>query len=85
MPYFAKVSSVIDFLGSEIPTQDISSNPVVVHPHNTSRAIQERLPAEVVKKLSALEPGRAMTATAREWAAIAAAIALCTFFWHPVL
>jgi fatty acid desaturase len=43
------------------------------------------LPAEVVKKLSALEPGRAMTATAREWVAIAAAIALCTFFWHPVL
>ena len=85
MPYLAKVKNVIDFLRSEIPTQDISSNPVVVHPHNTSRAIPERLPAEVVKKLCVLEPGRAIAATAWEWVAIAAAIALCTFFWHPVL
>jgi fatty acid desaturase len=85
MPYLAKVNSVIDFLRSEIPTQDVSSNPVVVHPHNTSRAIPERLPAEVVKKLSALEPARAIAATAWQWSAIATAIALCTLFWHPLL
>jgi len=85
MPYLAKVNNVIEFLRSEVPTQDVSSNPVVVHPHNTSRAIPERLPAEVVKRLSALDPVRVIAATAWQWSAIAAAIAFCTFLWHPVL
>ena len=84
MPYFAKVNSVITFLRSEISAQDISTNPVVVHPHNTTRTIPERLPATIVKELSALEPARALVATAGEWLSIAAAIALCTLIWHPV-
>ena len=85
MAYFAKVKSVIAFLRSETPVEDISANPLVVHPHNTSRSIPERLPAATVKQLSALEPARALAATAGEWVSIAAAIALCSFFWHPVL
>ena len=85
MAYFAKVKSVIAFLRSETPVEDISANPLVTHPHNTSRSIPERLPAATVKQLSALEPARALAATAGEWVSIAAAIALCSFFWHPVL
>lgn len=85
MAYFVKVKSVIAFLRSESPVEDISVNPLVTHPHNTSRSIPERLPAATIKQLSALEPARALAATAGEWASIAAAIALCAFFWHPVL
>src|SRR5262245_34021311 len=85
MPALAKVNSAIAYLRAEIPTEDISANPVVVHPHNTSRNIPERLAAAVVKELSALDTTRAILATAGEWAAIAAAIAVCTLFWHPVL
>ena len=85
MAYFVKVKSVIAFLRSETPVKDVSANPLVTHPHNTSRAIPERLPAATVKELSALEPARALAATAGEWVSIAAAIALCSFFWHPVL
>jgi len=85
MAHFAKVKSVIAFLRSETPAEDISANPLVIHPHNTSRSIPERLPAATVRELSALEPARALAATAGEWVSIAAAIALCSFFWHPVL
>lgn len=85
MPALAKVNSAIAYLRAEIPTEDISASPVVVHPHNTSRNIPERLPAAVVKELSALDTTRAILATGGEWAAIAAAIAICTLFWHPVL
>ena len=85
MAYFAKVGSIIAFLRSETPVEDISANPLVIHPHNTSRSIPERLPAATVKQLSALEPARALAATAGEWVPIAAAIALCSFFRHPVL
>jgi fatty acid desaturase len=85
MSYFSKVNSVITFLRSEISAQDISTNPVVPHPHNTSRAIPERLAATVVKKLSLLEPSKALAATAGEWLSIAVVIALCSSFWHPVL
>jgi fatty acid desaturase len=85
MPYSAKVNRAIAFLRSEISTQDISTNPVVVHPHNTSRNIPERLPATIVKELSLLEPAKALAATAGEWLSIAVAIALCTLFWHPLL
>jgi len=85
MPYFAEVNSVIAYLRQEIPAEDISANPVVVHPHNTSRTILERLPPSIVKELSQLDTARALAATAGEWVSIAAAIALCTYFWHPVL
>ena len=47
--------------------EDISANPLVVHPHNTSRSIPERLPAATSDQLSALEPARALAATAGEW------------------
>jgi fatty acid desaturase len=43
------------------------------------------LPAAKVKELSRLEPGKALAATAQEWLSIAAAIVLCSYFWHPVL
>ncbi len=65
--------------------EDISKNPVVVHPHNTSRTIPERLPAAKVKELSTLQPAKALLATAEDWAAIAGAIVVCTLFWHPAL
>ena len=32
-----------------------------------------------------LDPARALAATAGEWVSIAAAIALCSYFWHPAL
>src|SRR6476660_10481448 len=85
MPYFAEGNSAIAFLRSPISAQDISTNPVVIHPHNTSRTIPERLPPAIVKDLSQLDAARALAATAGEWVSIAAAIALCTYFWHPVL
>ena len=85
MPDFAGISRIVAFLRAEIPAEDISANPVVKHPHNTSRTIPERLPPEQVKTLSVLEPRRALVATAEEWASIAVAIALCTYFWHPLL
>ena len=85
MPAFAQVNKIVAFLRSENPTQDISVNPVVAHPHNTSRTVPERLPPAKLKKLSALQPAKALIATAEEWAGIAAAIALCSLHWHPVL
>ena len=85
MPPFANVNKIVAFLRSEIPAEDISTNPIVKHPHNTSRVIPERLPAAKIKELSVLEPARVLAATAAEWTSIAAAIALCTFFWHPAL
>ena len=85
MPPLGQINRIVTFLRAENPTEDISKNPVVVHPHNTSRAIPERLPPAKIKELSALQPGRALAATAEEWAAIAAAIAICAYFWHPAL
>ncbi len=85
MPSFARITRIITFLRSENSVEDISANPVVKHPHNTSRSIPERLPASKIKELSGLDPVKALAATAEEWASIAAAIALCWYFWHPVL
>ncbi len=85
MPPFAQIPRIIAFLRSENPVEDISVNPVVAHPHNTSRTIPERLPSSKIKELSVLDPARALAATAGEWAAIAVAIALCSHFWHPAL
>ena len=85
MTAIAQVNRIVSFLRSEIPTQDISNNPVVAHPHNTSRLVPERLPAAQLKQLSVLQPWRAVLATAEEWAIIAAAIALSMLYWHPAL
>lgn len=85
MPPQSQLSSVITFLRTANPLDDISSNPVVAHPHNTSRMVPERLPPTTIKELSRLQPARAVAATAQEWAAIAGAIALCVYFWHPAL
>ena len=85
MPPFGQINKAIAYLRSEIPSEDVSKNPIVQHPHNTTRAIPERLPAATIKELSALEPAKAIAATAEEWAAIISAIALCSFFWHPAL
>src|SRR6476620_10115100 len=65
MPYFAEGNSAIAFLRSPISAQDISTNPVVIHPHNTSRTIPERLPPAIVKDLSQLDAARALAATRR--------------------
>jgi fatty acid desaturase len=85
MPTLERFSRAIAYLREEIPTDDISVNPVVEHPHNTSRIVPERLPAGTIKQLSRLEPVRALTVTAGEWVGIAAAIALSMHFWHPAL
>mgnify|MGYP003429619124 FL=1 len=85
MPDLAKVNSALAFLRAESPAEDISTNPVVVHPHNTSRTIPERLSPAIVKELSQLDTARAFAATAGEWVSIAGAIALCTLFWHSAL
>jgi fatty acid desaturase len=85
MSDFAKINRALAYLRVEIPTADISENPVVTHPHNTTRAIPERLPPAKIKDLSRLEPSRAVATTAVQWAAIAATIALCTASWNPVL
>ena len=85
MPAFDQINRIVALLRSEDPTGDISTNPIVPHPHNTSRTIPERLPPAKLKELSVLQPSRALMATAEEWAGIAAAIALCSYFWHPAL
>jgi fatty acid desaturase len=85
MPLLGEINAAIAFLGAQNPNEDISENPVVVHPHNTSRIIPERLPPAKIKELSAVQAGRALAATAQDWAAIVGAIALCTYFWHPAL
>src|SRR5262249_38562602 len=80
-----RINKVLTFLRAETPTEDVAKNPVVRHPHNTSRTIPERLCPATIKELSALNPAKAIGATAEEWVAIAAAIAVCSFFWHPAL
>jgi len=85
MPPFGHIRKIVAYLRAESPLEDVSKNPIVQHPHNTSRGIPERLPAATIKELSALEPGRELLATAEDWAAIAGVIAFCTFFWHPAL
>jgi hypothetical protein len=44
MSAIAEINRIVALLRSETPTEDISSNPVVAHPHNTSRIMPERLP-----------------------------------------
>jgi fatty acid desaturase len=85
MVELARVRRVVAFLREEIAAEDISKNPVVNHPHNTARNVPERVPAATIKTLSQLQPGRAVLRTLGEWAGIAGAIALCTYFWNPLL
>src|SRR5262249_37755564 len=80
-----RITKIVTFLRAETPTEEIAKNPVVKHPHNTSRIIPERLPPATIKELSVLDPAKAIGATTEEWVAIAAAIAVCSFFWHPAL
>ena len=46
MPPFAQLGNIVAFLRSEIPAQDISANPVVAHPHNTSRLVRKEETSE---------------------------------------
>jgi hypothetical protein len=78
MPALAQINRLVAFLRSENTSEDISTNPIVEHPHNTSRTIPERLPPAKLKELSVLQPAKALIATAEEWASITAAIALCS-------
>jgi fatty acid desaturase len=77
--------TVIAFLRSEIPSEDVAADPVVTHPHNTCRTIPERLPRAKIKELSVPRPGSALIATAEEWVVMAVTIALSSHYWHPVL
>jgi fatty acid desaturase len=81
----AKLKEAIAYLREEIPTRDISTKPVVAHPHNTVRTVPERLPAARIKELSQLTPAIAVLWTFAQWVAIGAAIALCVAFWNPIL
>jgi fatty acid desaturase len=56
-----------------------------LHPHEFQGSVPDRLPAEVIRKLSVLRPGKAIAAILIEWLGIAAAIVLCEAMWHPVL
>ncbi len=84
-PAKEKFTRALAYLRAENPDADISANPIVAHPHNTSRTIPERLPAATIKELSKLDPTRALAATGVEWLGIAGAVTLCILFWHPAL
>jgi fatty acid desaturase len=55
------------------------------HPHEFQGSVPDRLPAEIIRELSVLRPGKAIQAILVEWLGIAAAIALCEAVWHPIL
>jgi fatty acid desaturase len=55
------------------------------HPHEFQGSVPDRLPADVIRELSVLQPGKAIAAILIEWVGIAAAIALCEAMWHPLL
>lgn len=44
-----------------------------------------RLPGEVLREMAQIDVRKAVVAIASEWLAIFGAIALCHFFWHPLL
>jgi len=56
-----------------------------LHPHEFQGIVPDRLPPEIIRQLSVLQPGKAIAAILVEWVLIAAAIALCEAFWKPVL
>lgn len=53
------------------------------HPHSRASGVPVRLPKEALQRLSVLQPARALTAVAVEWAGIAGAIAAC-ILWPNV-
>jgi fatty acid desaturase len=55
------------------------------HPHDLRAGVPDRLPIEVVRELSRLEPALAVRAIAGEWAAIVAAIVICERVGWPWL
>ena len=55
------------------------------HPHDFQGSVPDRLPGEIIRDLSVLRPGKAISAIIVEWLGIAAAVALCEAIWHPVV
>jgi fatty acid desaturase len=55
------------------------------HPDDFQGRIPERLPAAVIRELSALQPRKAITALIVEWACILAAIVLCENLRNPLV
>jgi fatty acid desaturase len=51
-----------------------------LHPHDYVGEVPDRLPPDVVRELSRLDPLRALFAIAEEWLAICAAVLLCEHF-----
>ena len=58
---------------------------VRAHPHEFQGQVPDRLPTEIVRKLSVLQPRKAVIAIVVEWAGIAAAIALCEAVPNSIL
>lgn len=56
-----------------------------VHPHEFQGSVPDRLPSDVIRELSVLQPVKAVRAILLEWLGIAAAIVLCQAFWNPAL
>ena len=50
------------------------------HEHDYVRGVLDRLPAAIVRKLSRIEPSRALLAVASEWLGIAAGVAF--YMWR---
>jgi len=61
------------------PVQDAT------HPHDWDGRVPDRLPADTVRALSTISTARALRAVAEEWAMIAAAVAACLLWPHPLL
>ncbi len=55
------------------------------HPHDYMEELPDRPPIEAIRSLSGIRPFRVVRAIAGEWLLIAAAIAVCQTFWHPLL
>jgi len=55
------------------------------HPHDFLGRIPNRLPAQIIRELSVLQPWKAMAAIVVEWVGILVAIALCEAVWHPLV
>lgn len=55
------------------------------HPHDFQGRVPDRLPAQVIRELSVLQPRKAIAAIVVEWVGILAAMALCEAVWHPLV
>jgi hypothetical protein len=60
-----RITKIITFLQADTSIEDIAKNPVVRHPHNTSRIVPERLPPTTIKELLVLEPAHHAGASLR--------------------